>query len=70
MKTSSISRTATKKEVAEYYGVQSRTVDNWMRRGMVPYLKLGGKLVRFDLVEVHEALKAKCGRNSVTPNAA
>ena len=37
----------TKTQVAELIGVSTRTIDNLMRRGQLPYLKLSERLVRF-----------------------
>ena len=37
----------TKAQVAELIGVSTRTIDNLMRRGQLPYLKLSERLVRF-----------------------
>jgi excisionase family DNA binding protein len=36
--------------------VQVRTVDNWMRRGILPYIKLGSS-VRFHIADVDEHLR-------------
>jgi len=42
----------TKRELAEFYGVSTRTISNWMKLGL-PVVYLGLRLVRFprDLVE-------------------
>ena len=45
----------TKPEVAVRYGVSTRTVDNWMKEGVVPHFKVG-KLVRFRANECDDAL--------------
>ena len=42
----------TKKQLARHFGVTVRTVENWMRRGCVPYYKLG-KFVFFRISDVH-----------------
>jgi excisionase family DNA binding protein len=52
----------TKQEIAEHFGVKTRTVDNWMRAGLLPYWKIG-HLVRFDLATVQASLNAKTLRN-------
>lgn len=49
-----------KKQVMERYGVTLATVNNWMKHGL-PYYKIGSRLVRFDLSEVDEWLKRRCG---------
>jgi excisionase family DNA binding protein len=56
-------RTATKKDVARYLGVTTRTVDNLMLTGILPYQKIGGKIVRFRMDEVRLALDERCGKN-------
>jgi len=42
----------TKRELAEFYGVSTRTISNWMKLGL-PVIYLGLRLVRFprNLVE-------------------
>lgn len=58
-----IERSATKSDVRDFYRLKSlRTVENWMKQGLIPYVKIG-KLVRFNLDEVQAALSARCGRN-------
>ena len=47
----------TKTQVAELIGVSTRTIDNLMRRGQLPYLKLSARLVRFPRSEVEIKLK-------------
>jgi hypothetical protein len=47
----------TKSQIAPRYGVVQRTVDYWMKDGVIPYLKIGKKLVRFDPVECDRALE-------------
>jgi len=45
----------TKKELAPHLRVGTRTVDQWMRKGRIPFLKIG-KTVRFRLPDVLEKL--------------
>jgi excisionase family DNA binding protein len=40
-------RLLNKKQMAELLNVTPRSVDNWMKRGLLPYLKIG-RSVRFD----------------------
>jgi len=47
----------TKKELAPHLRVGPRTLDEWMRKGRVPFLKIG-KTVRFRLQDVLEKLEA------------
>ena len=48
-----------RKQLAQRYGVSLRTVDEWMVRGWIPFLKLG-KCIRFSLAEVQAALRERC----------
>ncbi len=45
----------TKRELAARFRVNSRTIDNWMHRGYLPYLKMG-RVVRFRWSEVDRQL--------------
>ena len=47
-------------DVAELLGVTVRTVDNLMTRGLLPYLKIGGKCVRFRLDDIEKHLDSTC----------
>jgi hypothetical protein len=38
----------TKKAIAARYGVSCRTIGNWMRRRILPYVKMSSRMVRFD----------------------
>ena len=44
-----------KKGVAEHFNISVRSIDNWMKRGMLPYIRTG-KSVRFKLSEAEETL--------------
>lgn len=44
----------TKKVVAKYFGVTPRTIDNWMKRELLPHIRMG-RNVRFKLRDVDEA---------------
>jgi excisionase family DNA binding protein len=48
-----------KEQVAEWLGVTTRTVDDYMRRGLLVYYKMG-RTVRFKLEDVDEHLKNTC----------
>jgi excisionase family DNA binding protein len=64
--TNQIERSATKEDVRDFYRLKSvRTIELWMRAGLIPYTKIG-KLVRFDLEEVKAAMKERCGHNRVS----
>lgn len=46
----------TKGEVAAYCRVETRTVDRWMRKRRIKFLRLPGGYVRFKKSHVDEAL--------------
>ena len=46
-----------KRQLADRYSVTVGCVNNWMRQGRIPYLRLSSQLVRFDLNAVDAALK-------------
>jgi excisionase family DNA binding protein len=50
-----IERWVGKKEMAEHFKISVRTTDNWMKRGLLPYIRIG-KNVRFKLSDVEESL--------------
>tara|TARA_B000000609_G_C24110384_1_gene313597 strand:+ start:93 stop:296 length:204 start_codon:yes stop_codon:yes gene_type:complete len=50
-------RLLTKAQLAEKMCVKPRTIDNWMKVGWLPYLKIG-KAVRFEFSSVMEKLKS------------
>ena len=55
-----------KEQVAKWLGVTVRTLDDYMRRGLVPYYKLG-RTVRFRQQDLEQHLKSTCrvaGRSS------
>ena len=52
----------TKRQLAEHLNCSIRTINNLMRRRILPYLKAGG-LVRFDLEACETALKAFYNRS-------
>ena len=46
----------TKIDIAEYFNVSTRTIDNWSRNRQIPYIKIG-KLVRYPVQEVVRTLQ-------------
>ena len=42
--------------VAKHFGVGVRTINDWVRRGRIPYLRPSRKVVRFNMAEVEAAL--------------
>ena len=51
-----------KKQMAARLAVTPRTLENWMKLGYVPYIRIG-RVVRYDLEEVIGTLKRRHGRN-------
>jgi excisionase family DNA binding protein len=47
----------TKRSLAPKLQISTRTLDDWMRKGRIPFLKLG-KTVRFRLPDVLEKLNS------------
>ena len=56
METETASKLLNKNGVGPPVVVSLRTVDNWMKDGILPYLKLGPKCVRFDPTECDKAI--------------
>lgn len=54
-----------KRDVAKHLNVSQRTVDNWMTKGVIPYIRLGERRVLFKLSEVDEAVNRRFKRNSL-----
>ena len=52
----------TKGQLSDHIGVTPRTVESWMRDGLLPYIKIR-RSVRFDLSDVMRTLKTQHGRN-------
>ena len=48
-----------KARVADKFGVTVRTVDDWMRRGLLTYYKIG-RTVRFKFEDLDEHLRRTC----------
>ena len=44
-----------KKGVAQHFNISVRSVDNWMKRGLLPYIRTG-RSVRFKLSDAEESL--------------
>tara|TARA_B100000287_G_C20273943_1_gene639157 strand:+ start:37 stop:267 length:231 start_codon:yes stop_codon:yes gene_type:complete len=55
-----------KKEIADALRMSPRSVENFMRRGEIPYIRIG-RLVRFSLPDVLEAVKNRGQCNHSTP---
>lgn len=50
----------TKTDVARMLAVTPRTIDTWMKRGTLPYFRIGTKLVRFDEGDIRTTLETSC----------
>ena len=50
---------ATKIEIAAMLQLTPRTIDLWMKKRRIPYLKIG-RCVRFDIADVKAYLASKC----------
>jgi excisionase family DNA binding protein len=48
----------TKFDISSRLRISTRSVDEWMRKGRIPYIKIGGKTVRFRWDDVLEKLNA------------
>ena len=56
------SRLLTKAQIAEELKVTPRTISSWQGRGLLPHIKVGGRIL-FPWPEVRETLKRNFGRN-------
>ena len=54
-----------KGQLAGELNMSTRSVENFMRRGWIPYVKIGKKSVRFCLADVLATLKARGQVNTV-----
>lgn len=43
-------------ELARHFGVTAPTVNRWVRRGLIPCVRVTRKVVRFDISKVRDAL--------------
>lgn len=41
-------------EAAEYLGIEEKTLYNWVSLRKIPHVKLGHKMLRFDVTELEE----------------
>jgi excisionase family DNA binding protein len=49
----------TLEELATYLGLSKHTLYKWVESDKIPVLRLGNKLIRFDLDQVNDWLKNK-----------
>lgn len=50
-----------KREAARILSISPRTLDDWVAKGLVPYLAVSPRLHLFDIAEVRAALAQKFG---------
>jgi len=48
-------------ELAKFFGVSRRTIEGWRYRGLIVPIKIGPKLVRYDLEVVKKWVSARNG---------
>jgi excisionase family DNA binding protein len=51
----------TKKEIAQFLRLTTRSVEHWQKRGL-PHFKLGARRVRYRLADVQAFLESTCKR--------
>lgn len=56
-------RSATPEQTAREVGTSKPTLLEWHKQGIVPSVVNEGRVIRFDIDEVKEALKARAKRN-------
>jgi excisionase family DNA binding protein len=54
-----------KTDIAKHLNVSLRTINNWMKKGLIPYVRLGGRRVFFKLSEVDEVISRRFKRNGL-----
>lgn len=57
------------KVIAAEWGVEPITVRRWRQRGLIPFLKIGPRVVRYDPQAVREALQSLSTRDGYSVNA-
>lgn len=54
-------------EIARHFGVTVPTVNRWVRKGLIPYVRVSRKVVRFNMSEVQSALSCDPTRKAPDP---
>ena len=54
-----------KADCAKHLNISVRTLNNWMTKGVIPYIRLGERRVFFKLSEVDEAINRRFKRNGL-----
>jgi hypothetical protein len=52
-------------DVAKHMNISLRSLNNWMAKGLIPYIRLGERRVFFKLSEVDEAINRRFKRNAL-----
>ncbi len=55
--TAAPARRATSQQVCDVYQVTPRTLQNWRDKGVIPFIRINQRVVRYDLEEVEKALR-------------
>lgn len=50
---------ATPKELSEFLNVPIKTIYGWIYQNKIPYIRIGPRLIRFDLVEIEKWISSK-----------
>lgn len=48
---------ATSQQLCNVYQVTPRTLQNWRDKGVIPFIRINQRVVRYDLEEVEKALR-------------
>jgi predicted site-specific integrase-resolvase len=59
MQTTSAKKRLTTKQVCEGWQVTPRTLQNWRNQGLVPYIRINARVVRYDEAEIEQALRSR-----------
>lgn len=53
-------------QVAQHFQVQPETIREWARSGLIPQIRINGKVRRFSLTDVEQALRRQGERKGVS----
>jgi len=54
---------------AEYMGVSRRTLDRWRKSGLVSFVRIGGRLIRFRRLDLDAMMQAHMIRVTIEEEA-